>query len=330
MASVLPDREIQRLLGTVIIDGSPERMHVTSYEVRLGKEAKFDSTGEIVQIPEGHYLEIEPGDFVTIVSLETLDFRLATTAACGKPYGIFAWITPTTTMMREGFLFASTKVDPGYHGQLNWGIRNSSVRTIRLRQGEPLFKLTLMELSEGEKPDKVYGDDPQDKYQNTIGIKESARLIPAVTAEREIVRRSDQKLDPIKQLALAGYPFNHIGTELITLQGNFEIVSKDVAALVRKIDDQTGTLSARIDGMGDRIDRGIQSAFAEQFHLYIDKHMVRWMGILCALLAFLLGLYKQLIESAPQLNQSLYLYLFGAALLIATLMVVKYPRKPKR
>ena len=329
MASVLPDRDIQRLLGTVIIGGSPERIHVNSYEVRLGNEAKFDSTGETLPIPEGHYLEIEPGDFVTIVSLETLDFRLATTAACGKPYGIFAWITPTTTMMREGFLFASTKVDLGYRGQLNWGIRNSSVRTVRLRQGEPLFKLTIMELSEGEKPDKAYGDDARDSYQNTVGIKESARLIPAVIAENQIVRRSQQKLDPIRQLTQAGYPFNHIATELITLQGNFEVVSKDVAALVHKIDEQTGTLSASIFGIGDKIDQGIHSAFSEQFHLYFQTHMLRWIGYFGAAALTALAGYKQLMQSVPQQNQSLLLIGLGVLLFILTFAVTKSSRKPK-
>lgn len=62
VARILPDREIQSLLGTVISGGAPECVRVNSYEVRLGHAAKFDSTGEEVSIPDGHYLEIEPGD----------------------------------------------------------------------------------------------------------------------------------------------------------------------------------------------------------------------------------------------------------------------------
>jgi len=170
MAKVLPDREIKDLLGTAILGGSADCIRVNSYEVRLGHKARFDSTGEEVEILDGHFLEIEPGDFVSVESLEKFDLSAATTGAVGKGNGIFAWITPTTTMMREGFLFASTKVDAGYKGNLNWGIRNSSIKTVKLQQGEHLFKLTFMELSEGERPDKFYGDDKQDRYQDTSGI----------------------------------------------------------------------------------------------------------------------------------------------------------------
>lgn len=88
-----------------------------------------------------------------------------------------------------------------------------------------LFKLTFLELSAGEKPDKFYGDDRQDHYQGTTGIKESARMIPVSTPDNQVVRRTQRKLDPIIQLTQAGYPFNHIGTELIELQGKFEVVS---------------------------------------------------------------------------------------------------------
>src|SRR5947209_11719719 len=197
MARVLPDRELRALLNTVIINGSPDSVRVNSYEVRLGHTACFNSTGEQKKIPEGHYLEIEPGDFVTIESLERFDFSTKTLESVGKPNGIFAWITPTTTMMREGFLFASTKVDVGYRGTLNWGIRNSSVHSIKLKQGERLFKLTLMELGPDEAPEAVYGDKLQDQYQDTKGIRPSARMIEADVSDRLLVRRSAQKIDPL-------------------------------------------------------------------------------------------------------------------------------------
>jgi deoxycytidine triphosphate deaminase len=340
MASVLPDREIKKLLGQVILDGSESCVRINSYEVRLGRTAKFDSTGEEVEIPDGHFLEIEPGDFVTVGSLESFDFSVQRLKAVGKPNGLFAWITPTTTMMREGFLFASTKVDPGYKGNLNWGIRNSSVKTVKLQQGEHLFKLTLMELSEGERPDKFYGDDAQDQYQGTSGIRESARLIPASISEHQIVRRAQYKIDPIKQLTQAGYPYNHIGTELIELQGKFEIVSKDVAAMKSvfedfkkdigdKIERETGTISTSIAGISEKIDKGISGAFAEQFHLYFDQRMQRIIGVVFTLAAFTGALYKGLIQNAPQREQFYYLLGLGVLLLIATLTLTRSPRPPK-
>jgi len=339
MASVLPDREIKAFLGKAILGGSSDCIRVNSYEVRLGHKARFDSTGEEVEIPDGTFLEIEPGDFVSVESLEKLDLSAGTLKALGKTYGVFAWITPTTTMMREGFLFASTKVDAGYKGNLNWGIRNSSIKTVKLQQGERLFKLTFIELSEGEKPDKMYGDDPQDHYQGTSGIKESARMIPVDIPERQIVRRSQRRIDPIKQLTQAGYPFNHIGTQLIELQGKWEVVSKDVsviqnrfdtlqAAIGEKIDSETGKLTKSISDLGDKIDSKIGKTFAEQFGLYFDSRMLRVYGVIAGVVTTALGFYKFVSQSASPNVQGYVFLAVGLILLIATILLTRSPRQP--
>jgi deoxycytidine triphosphate deaminase len=338
MANVLPDREIKTLLGRAIIGGSQECIRVNSYEVRLGHKARFDSTGEQVDIPEGHFLEIEPGDFVAVESLEIFDLSVPTIRKLGKMNGVFAWITPTTTMMREGFLFASTKVDAGYKGNLNWGIRNSSVKTVKLRQGEHLFKLTFMELTDGERPDRFYGDDKGDHYQDTHGIKESARTLPVDIPERLVVRRSQRKVDPIKQLTQAGYPFNHIGTELIELQGKFEVVSKDVAlvkngfdnlqrVLGEKIERETGTLSKSISELGEKMDAKITKTFADQFGLYFDSRMLRVYGVVGSIFTTALGLYKLVIQTTPASKQGYALCVIGLILLGATIFLTRTSRK---
>src|SRR5882672_6941712 len=101
-----------------------------------------------------------------------------------------ALITPTTTMMREGIMQSATKVDSGWYGTLNWGLRNSSIRDFVLGYGEPIFKLTLFLLEEGEVPDTIYGERPGDKYQNTDGIARSTRTVPANIAKKQIVSSS--------------------------------------------------------------------------------------------------------------------------------------------
>lgn len=319
MSKILPDREIASLLGKAILNGSEDCVRVNSYEVRLGHKAHFDSTGEELEIPNGHYLEIDPGDFVTVESLEVLDFSKKTLEALGKANGLFAWITPTTTMMREGFLFASTKVDVGYKGSLNWGIRNSSIKTVRIFQGEKLFKLTICELENSEVPDRFYGENKQDHYQGTEGIRESARMIRADIPEKLLIRKTHRKVDPIKQLTQAGYPFNHIGTELIDIQGKFEIVSRDVAlvksgfdglqnSLETKIENETTALSNEIGGMPDKIDSRIRNAFSEQFGLYFDQRMQRVYGTVITLVTFSGGLYK-IISAATPLNMQGYVLL---------------------
>jgi hypothetical protein len=232
-------------------------------------------------------------------------------------------------------LFASTKVDAGYKGNLNWGIRNSSIKTVKLQQGERLFKLTLLELCRDEMPDKFYGESYGDRYQDTAGIKESARLIPADIPDRLVVKRSERKLDPIKQLTQAGYPYNHIGTELIELQGKFQVVSSDVAlikngldSLGQKIENETGTLSRSIADLGDKIDAKITKTFAEQFGLYFDQRMLRVYGVVGAIITFALGLYKVVVQTTPTDKQGYALIGLGGILLVGTIVLTR--SSPKR
>ncbi|MGH9816712.1 MAG: hypothetical protein ACRD6I_11595 [Candidatus Acidiferrales bacterium] len=124
MAKILADHQIRNLLGSAILNASPDCVRSNSYELRLGKKVRFDSTSEEFDIPDGHFLEIPAGEFITIASLEKLDFSREALDALQRKSQITALITPTTTMMREGFLFTTTRVDPGFRGVLNWGMLN--------------------------------------------------------------------------------------------------------------------------------------------------------------------------------------------------------------
>lgn len=292
MARILPDKEIRPLLKGVIMGGSTDCVRHNSYELRLGNRVKFDSTGEEAEIPEGHFLEIQPGDFVTISSWEKLDFKRETFAALGKKTNLMGLITPTTTMMREGFLFTTTKVDPGFRGNLNWGIRNSSIKAVRLKQGERIFKLTLYELAEDEVPEKLYGEQEQDSYQNAEGITPSARMIPANIPESKIVRRSERRIDPTKELLEAGHPFSHIGTELINLHGKFEIVSKDVLLLKEQFERRTSELSGKIEAetrtLSDKLEDSRKNLL-EKVEALFDRKFLRIAGVIIGAIPVMYG-----------------------------------------
>jgi deoxycytidine triphosphate deaminase len=237
MATVLSDRDIKRLIGLVLKDAQSNLINPNGIELRLGGRARFISTGEECEIPVGSFLQIRPGESVVIASLESLDFSRETVSQIFPDSILMALITPTTTMMREGAMNVATKVDAGFVGQLNWGLRNNSYKDLILQHGESIFKLTLLLLQGDEIPEKVYGDRDGDKYQNTEGIKLSGRRLPADIPKSKLVGSSITKLDPKKQLREAGYPFDHISSELIQLDGKFEMVSRDVASLTEKIDE---------------------------------------------------------------------------------------------
>jgi deoxycytidine triphosphate deaminase len=275
MATFLSDREIKKLLGDVIKGASENLVSPNGIELRLGNKVRFITTGEEKKIADGHFVKVHPGENVIIVSIETLDLTKATVQKHFPGCMLMAFITPTTTMMREGMIQCSTKVHAGYAGQLNWGFRNSSFKDFLMQQGEPIFNLTLILLQGDEVPDVSYGEKAEHKYQNTDGIMLSQRRIPADIPASKVVSSSFEKLDPKKQLREAGPPFSHIGTELLQLQGKFELVSSDVRGLTEKIEQTKDVLLDKVE-----------SVFKDKF-LWAASLIVGAISVLFGLVQFL-------------------------------------------
>lgn len=277
MAKILADRDIKRLIGSVISDADSELINPNGIELRLGKDVHFHSTGEEKQLGAGQFLKVNPGETVSISSIEKIDFTARTVQALFPDRMLMGFITPTTTMMREGISQVATKIDAGFRGSLNWGLRNGSFRELILQYGEPIFKLTVFLLDKDESPDLAYGERPGDSYQDTAGIIRSTRRTPADIPKSKIVASSFDQIDPKKQLREAGYPFDHIGTELTTLHGKFEVVSADVRMMKEefsrrttdlsdKIAAETTTLSRKIEETRDGILEKVEALFSKKFY----------------------------------------------------------------
>lgn len=187
MAKILADRDIARLIGTVLIDADREFINPNGIELRLGRQVHFHSTGEEAELQPGLFLRVNPGETVSISSLEKIDFTAETVGTLFGDTMLMGFITPTTTMMREGISQAATKIDAGFTGNLNWGLRNGSIKELILRYGEPIFKLTIFALDKDESPDLAYGERPKDSYQGTEGVRRSTRTIPADIPKSKIV-----------------------------------------------------------------------------------------------------------------------------------------------
>jgi len=185
--------------------------------MRLGKHVYFQTTGEDRELGPDSFLKVRPGESVLISSYEDFRFSKETIQHIFPNCDLMAFITPTTTMMREGIMQAATKVDSGWNGHLNWGLRNSSIKDFLLGFREPIFKLTIFLLEGEEVPDIPYGQRTSDLYQGTQGILKSSRRIPVQIAKSKLVESSIERVDPTRQLQEAGYPFSHIGTELTNL-----------------------------------------------------------------------------------------------------------------
>ncbi|MGA9624450.1 MAG: hypothetical protein WBQ65_08270 [Bryobacteraceae bacterium] len=281
MAKILADKDIQKLLGTVILGADPVRINPNGIEIRLGKHVLFQSTDEEGELSPGMFLKVLPGESVMISSLERFDFTREPIGKIFPGCDLMALITPTTTMMREGIMQSATKVDSGWSGVLNWGLRNSSTRDFVLGYGEPIFKLTVFLLEEGEIPEIPYGLRDGDQYQNTEGIARSIRKIPASIPKKQLVGSSVERLDPQKQLREAGYPYNYISTELAELRGKWEVVSSDVVLLKDAIADGNKALSDKVETS--------QKTTLQQVEILFDRKFWSIAGTILGCLALMYG-----------------------------------------
>lgn len=327
MAKILPDNEVKKLVGSVIVDAEAKLINPNGIELRLGNQVLFHSTSEMKDLKPETFLKVMPGESITIASLEKIDFRRETVEKLYPESSLMALITPTTTMMREGITQAATKVDAGFYGNLNWGLRNSSIKPFILRYGEPIFKLTFFILDKEESPSVLYGERDHDYYNATVGIKRSSRMIPADIPIENIISSSMSRLDPKKQLKEAGYPFDHIGTELMELHGKFEIVSADVRMmkdefhnrvedLSKKIESISGTITGKIDT--------IEKSLVDKVELIIQKKIFLIAGLIAGSIPIVWGAFDCLKNSG--INSGIIssiTVLFGIIVMIITLVLFK-------
>src|SRR5438445_4524550 len=136
MATILADREIRKLVGSVLIGADTNKINPNGIELRLGKDVHFHSTGEEKELGPGLFLKVSPGETVSILSMEQIDFTASTVQALLPNVMLMGFITPTTTVMREGISQVATKIDAGFRGNLNWGLRNGSTKDLVLQYGD--------------------------------------------------------------------------------------------------------------------------------------------------------------------------------------------------
>lgn len=327
MARILSDREVKGLLGDVIVDGDQSLLDPNGIELRLGRHVRFHSTGEERELQDGFFLKVSPGETVLISSMEKIDFTRETVARHFSHSLLMAFITPTTTMMREGISQVATKIDAGFRGNLNWSLRNGSTKELIIQYGEPMFKLTIFRLEDNEKPDVTYGEKPEHQYQDTEGVMRSKRRIPADIPKSKIVASGFEKLDPKKQLREAGYPFDHIGTELIRLDGKFEMVSRDVAALTENFQTRTKELTEKIESetksLVNRLD-DTKATLLDKVESLFDRKFLRVVGIIVGAIPLMYGGVMFLQKTSLSQNGIAFVVaLAGIAILVGTWVLTR-------
>jgi len=248
MPTILSDREISRLLGTVIVDGDAGCIRPNAYVLRLGSKGEFLNAGKEFDIgTKKKGLRIQAGHSVGVTAYETLDFRRDTVNKIYPGHDLHAIVSPTTDLSREGIVAPTTQVDAGFYGTLNWTFTNTSSEERRFIHKERIYRITIYRLEEGETPEHLYAGD----YQEQTGYVRSRRTGAPVgmkEAEWEDGQVKGGPQDLLENLIRSGYPWNILGSRLKEIDQQFKSVTEEYA----EIDDSLKTLTRQVNAIGEK------------------------------------------------------------------------------
>ena len=231
MATLLNDKELRSLFGSVIQNADEACLRPNSYVLRLGARGEFINTGKDFDLSKDKKgIQLHPGHAVGVTAYENLDFRRETVRKIFPGHDLHAFVSPTTDLSREGVIAHTTQVDAGFHGTLNWTFNNNSNEERRFLYKERIYRITIFKLSEGETPEHLYTGDYQDQkgYVRSkragapIGMKESEW-------ENPFVKGGPQEV--LEQLISSGYPWNMLGKRLKEIDQQFQDITKEYSEI---------------------------------------------------------------------------------------------------
>jgi len=297
MATILNDKDIAKLLGTIIIGGDPSSIRPNSYIVRLGAEGEFINAGKEFTLGKNKKgIKVSPGHSVALTAMEEIDFRPATVQKLFPNCGLHAFISPTTDLSREGIIAPTTQVDAGYHGTLNWTITNCSNEERRFLYGERLYRITFLKLEAGEVPLKLYEGD----YQGHTGYVRSRRAGPPVGMRDSEWEDSLAQGGPevmLENLMKAGYPWHALGQKLKSIDQQFKIVSEEYGAIHDSLDKLNGEVKTLTSQHGD-ISRTLPQSITAAIKDEAASLQNRWLLTSASMIVGLLGLTLTITSNA--------------------------------
>jgi len=107
---------------------TPDITLVAKYEGKLS-EAKSSSAGT-------KSIKIKPGDFFLVKTIEKVNL----------PIELSAVILPRTTTFRSGLFLRTGPVQPGYQGELTFGLKNEGPITVEIEMGARFAHIIFQEI----------------------------------------------------------------------------------------------------------------------------------------------------------------------------------------
>lgn len=297
MAELLNDREIRRVLGSVIKRGDERSVRPNSYVLRLGSKGEFLTTGKEFSLGEGSNtkkgIKVSPGQSVALTAFETIDFTRETVGEHFPDCDLHAVVSPTTDLQREGVVAPTTQVDAGYLGTLNWTLSNSSSEERRFVFKERLFRLAIFKLAKGERPEGLYDGAYQGKEGYVRSERSGAPTGMRATDWEDATTKEgpDALLDRVIQ---SGFPWNALGTRLKTIDDQFKTVTHEYAEIrdsIERLERDVEKAAKAQDGLTERIRQVVRDE--------LPTLQDRWLILAGGALVTLVGVAISVLTSAP-------------------------------
>lgn len=139
----LADRELENPegVGLDIRFGDVYRLEGDGFLDR--DDRKTPETKKIIEEGSGNKLVLEPGDYVLVKTLETVDVPSEKIEVDGEETHLWLDVYPRSTLQRSGIYFKGTKTDPGYNGELIFALANLGPATFELQEGSRIANLVF-------------------------------------------------------------------------------------------------------------------------------------------------------------------------------------------
>jgi deoxycytidine triphosphate deaminase/uncharacterized protein YdcH (DUF465 family) len=246
MATILNDSEIRSLLGIIIKDGIEENIRPNSYVLRMGNKGEFLDSQKPFELGANSGkkgIRLPPGHSVGVSSIEEIDFSKETVDAIFPGHALHGFLSPTTDMSREGIQIASTQIDAGFHGTLNWTLTNSGAQERGYVYGDAIFRLTIFKLAKDEAPETFYNG----YYQGQKGYARSNRKgapIGMRESEWDAPYTDGGPEELLDRLMKSGYPWQAVATQLRKTDDQFSMVSSEYQSINESISEVINEQSA--------------------------------------------------------------------------------------
>jgi len=348
MATILKDSEIEKLLEKIIKNGTKENIRPNSYIIRLGSRGEYLGTGREFELSSDagkkRGIKLPPGHSVGVSSIEEIDFSKETIDSLYPNQALHGFLSPTTDMSRESVVVASTQIDSGFRGSLNWTLSNTSSQERRYMYGEALFRLTIFKLDENESPQTSYAGH----YQEKIGYVRSSRKGPPVGMrenEWEEPYLDGGPEESLERLMNAGYPWQAVAIRLTEIDNNSALVSNEyqkIKASIEDVDEKITGINSTISGIDNTVKNLIRETVKEEIPLIksliretVDEempHLYNWAIVkVIGAFAILAGLILAITTSQQAMDfLSKYGVLIGLAVIIIGTGLLVWRSRPKK